>query len=645
MGFFGSSRGSKRSEDDTETQTSELMNDNYDQEQGMDEEAQEVMAENLDLMKDIVMQIREDPDFASTIYQDCPRLQHLLDDRPDLRPIFEDPYLVQINFEQVYRAAGGKLPEDEEQEDRLGCVKKALVKFVNSPFFKFIRAILLIKKIYMCATGNSIASLRNMLTRCGCEHIGCCAPDAPDASDAANQLDNPNADDYVGNPQNEALRASLYAAADHMQDPEVAEQMSDLLDNDPDGLQEAIENDPDLRALRDSSPLCAELMSDPDTMRVLVDPDNLRALGDCPDLIEQDFADPNWTPPDVETGGYDPSQGAVIHTGGVEHLDTGAPDTNADVTTPDAQSAQPAIIDTDGDGITDDVDADVDGDGIDNAEDADADGDAVPDSEEAPPEYELGDKEDGGGNNNSNAKAGGSKSKQQQNQQGGGGGFFSQVTAGLTDMIAGEIVGTSYGDIMGGGDDLGGLDSAADQAADSADQASSAADNMGTVAAAASMGDQIDAVGTQMDQLESGMDKIEEAAEDADAPDANDAQTSAASQPTAGQIAGATAENVIIFGPCLMPGDKKEEGATAKSLHVDEPKVEMEEEEEGDVAEKKKRFGFIGNFASAVGGAAKETLLGAVLGSDLAEWAAEKEEEREAAKEEKDQEKKSKDKR
>jgi hypothetical protein len=58
------------------------------------EQAQEVMKDNLELMKDVVMRIREDPEFASNIYAECPRLQHLLDQYPDLRPIFEDPKLV-----------------------------------------------------------------------------------------------------------------------------------------------------------------------------------------------------------------------------------------------------------------------------------------------------------------------------------------------------------------------------------------------------------------------------------------------------------------------------------------------------------------------------------------------------------------------
>ena len=78
-----------------------------------------------------------------------------------------------------------------------------------------------------------------------------------------------------------------------------------LLESNPENLDEAIEQDPELKALRDSNPLCAELMKDPETMQILVDPDNLRALADCPDLIEQDFSDPNWTPPEIQQGTFD----------------------------------------------------------------------------------------------------------------------------------------------------------------------------------------------------------------------------------------------------------------------------------------------------------------------------------------------------
>lgn len=75
--------------------------------------------------------------------------------------------------------------------------------------------------------------------------------------------------------------------------------------NNPDGLDQAIAQDPELSALRDANPLCAELMSDVETMKILVDPDNLRALADCPNLIALDFTNPSWSPQDIETGIFD----------------------------------------------------------------------------------------------------------------------------------------------------------------------------------------------------------------------------------------------------------------------------------------------------------------------------------------------------
>jgi hypothetical protein len=87
--------------------------------------------------------------------------------------------------------------------------------------------------------------------------------------------------------------------------PEVQVRMHELLESNPDNLPEVIEQDPELKALRDANPLCAELMNDPETMKILIEPDNLRALGECPDLIAADFSDPTWTPPDVENATFD----------------------------------------------------------------------------------------------------------------------------------------------------------------------------------------------------------------------------------------------------------------------------------------------------------------------------------------------------
>lgn len=57
--------------------------------------------QGLDVMLEIIMMIREDDNFARSIYSNCPRLQYLLDRNPDLRPLFEDPKFVGLNFEQV----------------------------------------------------------------------------------------------------------------------------------------------------------------------------------------------------------------------------------------------------------------------------------------------------------------------------------------------------------------------------------------------------------------------------------------------------------------------------------------------------------------------------------------------------------------
>ena len=276
------------------------------------EQAQEVMKDNLELMKDVVTKIREDPEFASNIYTECPRLQHLLDQYPDLRPIFEDPKLVRLNFEQVYRDAGGVLPEDAKKKTSW------LVWLVNSPIFKILRLLLFVKKLVTCIAGGGFAFLS------GCV-MGCCFEDALEHADAY-----PNDADMDFDI--DSVQEALHKAADHMEDPQVQEQMQSLL-NDPDNLQEAIQNDDQLRALRDSNPFCEHLMSDPDTMRVLTDPDNLRALGEAPNLIQADFVDPSgFMPSDIDTGGMDGlgDTGYDVYDGG-NGMDYGGVDADYDI--------------------------------------------------------------------------------------------------------------------------------------------------------------------------------------------------------------------------------------------------------------------------------------------------------------------------
>ena len=120
MGFLRR-RGGKGKEDD------EPLPELTEEQQ---EQVEEVIKDNLSLMKEVVMRIREDEDYAKNMYSNCPRLQHLLDQYPDLRVVFQDPKMIRINFEQVYRDAGGVLPEDEEKKP------SCFTRFVNSPIFK-----------------------------------------------------------------------------------------------------------------------------------------------------------------------------------------------------------------------------------------------------------------------------------------------------------------------------------------------------------------------------------------------------------------------------------------------------------------------------------------------------------------------------
>lgn len=160
-------------------------------------QAQDVMKDNLELMKDIVFRVRNDPEFAKGIYKDCPRLQHLLEQYPDLRPIFEDPKLVRINFEQVYREAGGVLPEDEEKKKR-----SWLVWIVNSPIFKILKLVLFVKKLIACIAGGGFAFVSGLF-------VGCCFEDALEELDDDGDVDVDT--DMELDPNKEALnRAGTY---------------------------------------------------------------------------------------------------------------------------------------------------------------------------------------------------------------------------------------------------------------------------------------------------------------------------------------------------------------------------------------------------------------------------------------------------
>jgi len=352
----------------------------------------------------------------------------------------------------------------------------------------------------------------------------------------------------------------------HDVDPEVREKMHEILANsDPDQLAEVIENDPELRALRDSSPITAELMTDPDTMRIVVDPDNLRALSECPNLVEADFADPDWSPPDVERVPFDDA----------------AADANADV--PDAEHTEVSGAGEDEDGafLEDFERGDVE---TDDAGGGDVDTDRT---------SSAGGKKAGGKKGNQKK---GSDSRRN---------FVASIGTGLVDYFAGEIVGTTFSELTGGGDD--GLDEVAAQAEETAD---ATADNAGGFAATAAAAKDF----ATSDDIAGNLEDTMDAAEDFDEK-------------------GKAAASGAAGGGVAVAGRTRESGG-------DDDKEEDEKEE----SKKKGRFGRVGGaFGGAMGAlssAAKETVLASLVGDDFAEDLVEKMEEEDEEEEEKEEAKK-----
>ncbi len=582
MGLFRRRKGVE----DQDGSTSQTQGVSYEPNEEQTEQVQEVMKDNLELMKEVVMRIREDPDFASNIYSECPRLQHLLVQYPDLRPIFEDPKLVRINFEQVYRDAGGVLPEDEEKK------KSWLVWIVNSPIFKVLKLVLFVKKIVTCIAGGGFAIIS------GC-FMGCCFEDALEEWDADDI-------DFDGE-GTDAAREALNKAADRMEDPEVQEQMQALLE-DPDNLQEAIENDPELKALRDSSPLCEELMSDPETMRVLTDPDNLRALGEAPSLIQADFIDPQgFMPTDLETGGFEGfGDGIYDAFDGGDGMDFA--DTDAD-------------FDVDGDADVDDgFDAgelegeeEEDGGWWEDAEmeEQDADNDAADGKAEAADA--KADAADGKGDaarsqdDQANAKqakqARRNRAAEESGQNNGrAGGIMATIGATATSLIATQLVGnffdaTGAGDLLGGGGG-GGMDGGGGgitgNVSEFADDAGNVLDD-DVAGVAENIKDEVDEKANEKDGENDNLDTNEEG------------KKNAAVAAAAGTAGGGAA----IAGSRGKPTGDEEEGG--------EQGEEFEDEAEPQEEKRKGRFAFIGNLASAISTAAKEHVATALLGDDFGE--------------------------
>jgi hypothetical protein len=102
-----------------------------------------------------------------------------------------------VNFEEVYKKAGGVLPEDKPS-----WFAATLSYIVKHPLFKVFRFLLLIKKCYSCFMGGGVAFFRTVL-------CSFCAEGA--AGEAADGLID------SGNPEHEANKVALNNAADYME--------------------------------------------------------------------------------------------------------------------------------------------------------------------------------------------------------------------------------------------------------------------------------------------------------------------------------------------------------------------------------------------------------------------------------------------
>ena len=577
---------------------------------------EDVMRDHLDIMLDIIMAIRQDPQFAKSIYEDCPRLQHLLDQRPDLRPIFEDPRLVKVTFEKAYKEAGGVLPEENN--------KTLLSTIVNHPAFKFLRFLIFLKKFMNCVNGGGVEMIRKGLkdlfksesTAGALERAGDGGGDGGGPDDGGND----NYADDDGNVENKESKDAMNDAADKFEEPEMKDKLDHIKSiSDPEQLAEEIENDPELRTLRDSDPLCAQLLSDPDTCKVILEPDNLRALGECPDLIEADISSPDWTLDIENPQGVDPSPGDIDVPGdadgagleGDADLSNGG---DADGGSEGIEQIQPdgeetAVVDEGGEAFEED-----------NAEEED-------EEEEDGLEFELGEEEiedTEGGKPGSKAKGGSKKAshgkKRAEQRKAQRGNFLTNVSIGLSDMVAGELVGMSTADFMGGGDELEGLDDAEDYGTSMVDDIDDidedvegmdeAADEVATLLDnAADAAEMItdDDVDDNLDNMEEGLDKVEEVHDDQQ--DKNDSEKAGAGD----------AATTAAAGGAVSGGEK------SKNRDVECGDAKQAEEE----PKKAGRFQLLSTFVASVATAAKETVATNLLGDDFGEMAVEKLEEEE----------------
>jgi hypothetical protein len=635
------------------------------------QKARIVMKDHLSIMRDIVMKIRHEDGYAKAMYSNCPRLQHLLDRNPDLRPVFEDPRLVRINFETVYKESGGILPEDEEAEEKRRKNPSLLVRITNSKLFKFLKLLFFIKKIIGCIAGGGIAIVASFWSCCTNCCIDCCCEDALEEIGEIDEEEGFDNDGDGDMPILDENQIALNSAADYMEDPEVQEQMQRLLE-DPENLEDAIENDTELRTLRDSNPLCAELMQDPETMKILVDPDNLRALGEAPKMIELDFTDPTGFTPeadfvDIEAGnleGLDAGGDGVDGGGGSGAIDD--PFLNAsgsiDGMSMDGLEAYEADLDKnemlfemdDDDDIFDyeddgsvasgesygestggSLDDGSTGDSITGFDDeAELDAELEAEAEAAPAsgwedDVELEQQDVNADGNDVTAGKGKNNNKQQQKQTANGtekkgmSGLVASFGVAATDIIASQIVGAIFEDIPvvteflggGGGGPFGGLEVMADNANDLVvlDQ------NLEDIA-------------------EDAMDEVEDGDSDDDGDKEKDTKKGRQNN-VDGRKFDASGRNIsVLMGATTIDDDDENEdddGLDSINSNEDEEFIDEDDgnededdDENKDAKPSSKLFGAIKKVGVATVTTFKETLVSTVLGDDLAEMLVEKQEER-----------------
>ena len=109
---------------------------------------------------------------------------------------------------QVYRNAGGVLPEDQPS-----CLTRTLKCIVTHPLFRVLKVLLLIKKIYTCILGGGVSFIRS----CLCSFFTDDAHEVLLDGDGDGRNGFGDDDDRLGSPEQDSNRLALYDAADRME--------------------------------------------------------------------------------------------------------------------------------------------------------------------------------------------------------------------------------------------------------------------------------------------------------------------------------------------------------------------------------------------------------------------------------------------